>query len=282
MTSGMGCLVLNDSMMKYMGASFDLAQLICIRGVMAVALLMVIARATGAMSRLPRIVDRNVGMRVMFDSLTTFLFFGSLMHLPIGNATAINLASPLMMAMFAAFFLGERPGLIRWLAIGAGFGGVVMVIQPRIGDFNAWALMCLAATVFQSARDLVTRHISPEIPAILIAMTSLSFVTVIATSVVLVQGWQPVGIRDIGLLAINAVMLALGYWLIVNSMRHGEVSVVAPFRFSGLLVALATGFVFWGDVPSAMAWSGIALLLASGIYLLHEDRIRRVADLPVG
>jgi hypothetical protein len=74
---------------------------------------------------------------------------------------------------------------------------------------------------------------------------------------------------------------AAGYYLIVNSMRHGEVSVVTPFRYSGMLVALLTGFFVWGDIPSALAWGGIALLFASGIYLLHEDRRRRADDLPV-
>jgi drug/metabolite transporter (DMT)-like permease len=282
MTSGMGCLVLNDSMMKYMVGSFDVAQIVVVRGLMAVTMLFAIARATGATSRLPRLANRTVGLRVVLDSLTTLLFIGSLMHLPIGNATAINLASPLMMALFAAFFLGEHPGPLRWLAIGAGFGGVVLVIQPRVDDFNAWALMCVAATVFQAWRDLLTRRIPPEIPGILIALGSLAFVTLVASALLLLQEWKPVSVRDVGLLAIAAALLALGYWLIVNSMRHGEVSVVAPFRYSGLLVALTTGFIVWGDVPSPMAWSGIALLFASGIYLLHADRRRRIADLPAG
>ena len=281
MASGMACLVLNDSLMKYVGSSLGVAQLICVRGVMAVVMILVVARALGVTSRLPTLMDRYVAVRVVMDCLTALLFIGSLMHLPIGNATAINLASPLILAVFAVLFLNEQPGVRRWLAIGAGFVGVVMVIQPRLDGFNAWSLMCLAATFFQSARDMLTRRIPPAVPAILIALASVGFITLVATGLTIIQGWRPVSLASVGLLAIAAALLAAGYYLIVNSMRHGEMSLVAPFRYSGLLVALLTGFIVWGEIPSLLAWAGIALLLAAGIYLLHDERRRRDDDLPL-
>jgi drug/metabolite transporter (DMT)-like permease len=280
MVSGMACLVVNDTAIKYVGQSMGVAQMILVRGVMAALMLAAVARAVGATARLPTLVDRMVATRVVFDCLTTFLFIVSLMHLPIGNATAINLGSPLIMALLAVVFLGEHPGFRRWLAIGAGFAGIVLVIQPRVDGFNAWSLICLAATLCQSVRDLLTRRIPSAVPTILVALATVGFITTIAGGLALVQGWQPIGGFEIGLLAFAAAMLAAGYWLIINSMRYGEMTVVAPFRYSGLLVALATGFVVWGEVPSAVAWGGIALLLAAGVYLLHDERRRRADDLP--
>lgn len=281
MASGMACLVLNDSLMKYLGSSLGVAQLISVRGIMAVIMILAVARALGATANLRAMANRHVVIRAVIDSFGTLFYIGSLMHLPIGNATAINLAAPLILAVLAVLFLGEHPGHRRWLAIGVGFVGVVLVIQPRLDGFNAWALMCLAATGFQSARDLMTRRIPAAVPAILIALASVGFVTLIASGLTLVQGWRPIGLYEIGLLAVAAALLALGYYLIVNSMRHGEISVVAPFRYCGLLVALITGFIVWGEVPSALAWGGIALLLAAGVYLLHDERRRRSADLPL-
>ena len=281
MASGMACLVLNDTVMKYVGQSLGVGQLIAVRGLMAVLMILAVARALGATARMRMLLDRNIATRAVIDSLGTLLYIGSLMHLPIGNATAINLAAPLIMALLAVLFLGEHPGFGRWLAIGTGFVGVVMVIQPRIDGFNAWALMCLAATIFQSARDLLTRRIAHDIPAILIALASVGFVTLIATGITLTQGWRPISLSQIGLLAIAAALLSAGYYLIVNSMRHGEMSMVAPFRYSGLLVALLTGFIIWGEIPSLLAWGGIGLLLAAGIYLLHDERRRRDDDLPL-
>jgi len=275
MASGMACLVLNDSLMKYLGNSLGVAQLISARGIMGVLMILAVAHALGATARLRSMFNPHVAIRAMIDSMGTLLYLGALMHLPIGNATAINLAAPLIMALFAVLFLGEHPGLRRWLAIAAGFIGVIMVIQPRVDGFNAWALMCLAGTVFQSTRDLLTRRIPAAVPALLIALASVGFVTLIATGIAVVQGWQPLRPFEFALLALAAALLALGYYLIVNSMRHGEVSAVAPFRYVGLLVALATGFIVWGEVPSGLAWGGIALLFAAGIYLLHDERRKR-------
>jgi len=281
MVAGMGCLVVNDSAVKYVGQSMSVAQMITVRGLMAVTMLLAVARALGVTRHLGQLFHRTVGMRVVLDALTTLLFIYSLMHLPIGNATAINLGSPLIMALLAAMFLGEHPGVRRWLAIGAGFVGVVFVIQPRLDGFNAWSLMCLAATVSQSVRDMLTRSIPAAVPALLIAMASLAFVTLLAGLGTIVQGWQPVGWTEIGLLAFAAALLAAGYYFVISSMRHGEMSMVAPFRYTGLLVALLTGFVVWGEVPTAMAWGGIALLLAAGVYLLHDERRRRNDGVPL-
>jgi drug/metabolite transporter (DMT)-like permease len=279
--AGMGCLVLNDSIVKYVGATMSVAQLISVRGVMAAALLLAVARATGALSRLAVLRHRMLGTRVVCDALTTFLFVLSLVQLPIANATAINLGSPLIMALLAVLFLDERPGARRWLAIGAGFAGILLIIQPRIDGFNAWSLVCLLATVAQSVRDLVTRRIPRNVPAILVAFAAVSFITLIAIAMMIVEGWRPMAASEVLLLAVAAILLAAGYWFLVNSMRYGEISVVAPFRYVGLLVALTTGLVVWGDVPSPMAWSGIALVIGAGVYLLHEERRKRaVAPAP--
>ena len=79
------------------------------------------------------------------------------------------------------------------------------------------------------------------------------------------------------LLALASVFLSSGYYFIITSMRHGEMSLVAPFRYSGLLFALLLGYLIWDEVPNGLAWSGIALLLASGLYLLTSERWPRRA-----
>ena len=257
-----------------------ITQLVSVRGVMAIALTLAIVRALGLHGQIPHLANRNVGLRVILDCTTTLLYLGSLMHLPIGNATAINLASPLIIAMLAVPMLGEHPGPRRWLAIAAGFAGVVMVIKPDVDGFNAWSLMCLAATFTQSLRDLLTRWIPPHVPGLLITLASITFITSVATVATFAQGWTPVSATDVAVLAGAAVLLISGYYLIIQSVREGEMSVISPFRYAGLLVALVAGYLTFGEVPDALAWAGIALLFAAGIYLLHEERRRRDDDLP--
>ena len=275
MAAAMVCLVLNDAIVKQVGQAMPVPQMIVVRGLMAALMVLAVARATGATDRLARLADRPVLARAGIDAVGTLLYLLSLMHLPLANATSINLAAPLIMALFAVVFLHERAGRARWLAMGAGFFGVLLVIQPRAEGYNAWALVCLAGTVCHVGRELLTRRIDPTVPAILVTLSSVVVVSALAALSLLFSGWQPVSLRQLGLLALAAALLAGGYFFIVNCMRHGEMTVVAPFRYTGLLVALLLGWAVWGELPNALAWGGIALLLASGLYLLFEGRSRR-------
>ena len=282
MTAAMACFIANDSLVKYASQSMPTAQLIFVRGVMATLLVLAVARGLGATRRIGDALSRPVLLRAAVDALATVLYLASLFELPIANATAINLASPLFIAVLAVLFLHEQVGWRRWAAIGVGFIGVLLVIQPRAQGFNVFALVCLAATVCHAVRDLLTRRIPAGIPSILITLTTAVAVTLLAGALSLVEGWRPFGLFEFALLALASVFLAGGYYAIIDAMRHGEVSLVAPFRYTGLLWALILGFLIWGDVPNALAWGGIALLVGSGLYVLHRERVRARAATPAG
>ena len=272
MASAMVCLVLNDALMKHLGQALPVPQMVFIRGAFAVLMVYAVARWTGAATRLPRLLDRPVLARAALDAVGTLLYLVALMHLPLGNATAINLAAPLIMAALAVAVLHERAGPARWAAIGAGFMGVLLVIQPSAQGFNGWSLVCLSGTFFQATRELLTRRIDPAVPSLLITLASALAVLVLAAGAMALQGWQPVTPGQLALLALAAALLSSGYFFIVNSMRHGEMTVVAPFRYTGLMVAVLLGWLLWNEVPNAMAWAGIAVLLGAGLYLLRESR----------
>ena len=267
----MACLVVNDTLMKHVGTSMSVSQLVLVRGCMAVLMVLMVAHLMGATSRLSQVLDPRVATRAMVDAAGTLLYLAALMHLPIANATAINLSAPLIVVVFAVLFMRERAGVQRWLAVGAGFAGVLLVIQPREDGFTAYAFLCLAGTVFQAGRELLTRRIDPDVPSILVALASVGCVTAVAAVLTPLHGWRPVTASELGLLALAAALLGTGYYLVVTGMRQGEISLVAPFRYSALLVAVLMGYAVWGEVPNAIAWSGILLLLVSGIYLVHAS-----------
>ncbi|MDP1566900.1 MAG: DMT family transporter, partial [Polaromonas sp.] len=218
MVGAMGCFVTNDALVKFASQSMPSAQLIFIRGLMSVLLVLAVAHALGATARLREATRGWVAGRALVDAIATMLYLGSLFHLPIGNATAINLAAPLFMTMFAALFMAERVRGARWLAVGFGFLGVLLVIQPRAEGFNAWALVCLLGTLFHAARDLMTRRIHAGIPSILITLSTAVAVTVVSGVSSLFQGWQSFGLFEFGLLALASVFLTGGYYLIISSM----------------------------------------------------------------
>jgi len=168
-------------------------------------------------------------------------------------------------------------GVPAWLATGVGFAGVLLIVQPQSEGFNRYAAVCLLATVLIAVRDLVTRRVHAGVPSILVTLSNTVAVTLLAGALSVFEGWRPLGLFDLGILAIAAVFLAAAYFLIVSSTRRGELSLIAPFRYTGLLFATIVGFVVWGDTPNALAWCGIVLLIGSGIHVLRASRRARTA-----
>lgn len=275
MMAGMASFVSNDALVKFASQSLPPFQLIFVRGIFATLLLFAIAAALGATAQLRSLADRKVVMRAGFDAFATIAYLTSLFHLPIGNATAINMATPLFITLFAVIAFRERVGAGRWLALATGFTGVLLIVQPSGSAFNAWALLCLAGTLLHAARDLTTRVIDRRIPSILITVSTAVAVMLLAGLLTFVfEAWQPMRLSQYALLAAASVFLGGGYFLLTVAMRGGEMSLIAPFRYAGLLYALLLGFIVWGDVPNALAWCGIALLVAAGLYVLHGGRPR--------
>jgi|SRR5665647_29925 len=279
MTGAMAVFIAGDALVKYVSQTLGTMQLIFIRGVFGTGLLLAVAHAMGATRHMGDMLLRPVLVRSALDAVATMVFLTALFHLPIANATAINLATPLFITLFAVLMLGERVGALRWLTIAIGFGGVLLVVQPSLQGFNGYALLCVLAAVLHAARDTSTRYIAPSVPSILITLSTVIGVMALSGLLSIAEGWKPMSGRELGLLAAASVLMATGYFLLINSMRAGEMSVVAPFRYTGLLYALLFGYTVWGEVPNALAWAGIALLVGAGLYMLHSERARTRAAL---
>jgi drug/metabolite transporter (DMT)-like permease len=279
MSAGMASFVANDALVKTVSESLPSGQLIFLRGIFASVLLLAVLAAMGLLRNIPLLWDRRVVLRAFLDACATLTYLTSLFHLPIGNATAINMATPLFITLFAVIAFHEQVGAARWVAIATGFTGVLLVVQPSGAAFNAYALLCLGGTLLHASRDLITRTIDRRIPSLLVTFSTAIAVTLLSGLWSLRQDWRPASWHDLGLLATASVFLSIGYFLLTIAMRAGEMSVIAPFRYAGLLFALLLGFVVWGDVPNALAWAGIALLVGAGLYVLHGERSRARAEL---
>lgn len=289
MSLSMACFIANDAMVKLVSQSLPGAQLIFIRGVFATVLLIGVTTAMGAWRTAPgepapwqHLSQRSVLLRAFFDATASMTYLFALFHLQLGIATAINMATPLVITVMAIVLLGERVSMARWLAIAVGFTGVLLVVQPSPAGVNGWALVCLAGTLLHASRDFTTRLIPRSVPSILITLSTAVAVSLLSGVASIFEGWKPADARQIGLLATASVFLSAGYYLLTAAMRGGEMSVIAPFRYTGLLFALTLGWLLWGDIPNALAWAGIGLLVAAGLYMLHSERQRAHAELDAG
>ena len=283
MSIAMGLFITNDALVKLVSASLPGPQLICIRGLFASALMLVVCQSLGAFKRNPdtgelpiaQLLNGPLLFRASLDAGASLVYLTSLFHLPLPNATAINSATPMIIILMAVVAFNEKVGLGRWLAILVGFVGVLLIVQPAASGFNGWALLALFGTLLHSGRDLMTRVIPPRIPSLIITLSTVLSVCLLSGSISLYQGWQPVNARHLALLACASVLLSGAYFLLIGAMRGGDISVISPFRYTALLFALALGWLFWGDVPNLLALTGIALLVGAGLFLLTHGPQRQ-------
>ena len=218
-------------------------------------------------------------IRSALDATATLVYLTALFHLPLANATAINMATPLCIALIVVLWLGEQMSALRWAVIALGFLGVLLIVQPKAEGFNGYSLLCLFGTLLHAGRDLFTRKINADMPSILITVATAITVTALAAVLSAFQGWKPVTAEHIMLLSAASVFLSAGYFLLIRAVRAGDISLIAPFRYAGLLLALVIGFAVWGETPNGLAWVGIALLVGAGLYMLHNERAKSRAGL---
>lgn len=268
--------ILNDALMKLVAESVPAVQAIGVRGAFATLWCGLALLATGTWRQLGAVGHPRVLLRGVLESGSAFIFLIALFHIPFGIATAVGLSAPLMITVLAVLLLGEDVRWRRWSAVAAGFAGVLMVIQPRPDDLNAWTWVALAGTFCGSLRDVLSRNFPRGLPTLVVSFATAVIVTLVGFGWILVDGWQPMGLEALGFIVAASLLLAAGYQLVVLALRSGgELSVIGTFRYSSILWALAIGYAVWGEVPNTLATAGIVVIVASGLYILHRERVRR-------
>jgi drug/metabolite transporter (DMT)-like permease len=261
-----------DALVKYGGARLNSAQAIGVYSMFATAWLALAIAATGAWRRWRSIADRRLLLRSALGCAGLYAYLVALFQIPLGIATAVKLSSPLMLAVLAVVLLRQRVDGRTWWALGAGFAGVLLVVRPSAEalDFALW--LALLATLANALRDVTTRIITTAVPALVIAFTESALAAVVGCSWALAEGWQEMMGGELAILGAASLLLAGGYQLIVLAMRLGDVAVIGAFRYSAILWAVAIGYALWSEVPHLPAVAGIALIVTSGLYLVHRER----------
>ncbi len=279
MSVGMASFVLNDSLVKYVSASLPPAQLIFLRGLLAVLGLAALCTYTGIFQKpreaLRHLRERWVWIRSSLDGLASLVYLTAMFHMPLANATAINMASPLLIALLSGLLLGVQVSLRHWLIIATGFAGVLLVVQPQADGFNHWAWVCLGGTLLHALRDVSMRFVPSHTPSLMVTLCTATAATVLAGLWSIWQDWVPMSMTSWACLAGAAVLLSTGYFLLIQSTRSADLTVVAPFRYVGLLTAVVMGYVVWGDIPNALAWGGMLLLVGAGLMMLRSQYVQQ-------
>lgn len=279
MMAAMAGFTLNDTAMKYVTETLPLYQAIFLRGVLTVFALWLIGLAQGGLRlRLSRADLRVLGWRTVGEILATVFFLTALMHMPLADLSAIMQSLPLAVTLAAALWFGERIGWRRMLAIVVGFAGVMLIIRPGGEGFGLWSVLGVGAVLSVVLRDMATKRFSPEVSSVAVSFYAGLAVLVMGAVMIPFDGWETPTLAELGGIALAALALIAGYLAVVMTMRVGEVAVVASFRYTSLLWAVALGFLVFGDLPDAWTLAGAALVIGSGVYAFYRERVlaRRV------
>ena len=219
----------------------------------------------------------QIGRSTLLLASTCFNFL-ALRYLQLDQATAIAFSTPFFVAAMSGPILGEWVRWRRWMAIAAGFVGVLVVIRPSPADFNPAVLLSVGAAVCYALYAITTRLLSRSDSNETTLFYS-NIVGVIALLPVLPFVWvTPHEPLIIALMLLTGFFGGFGHYLFVRAHRLAPVSVLAPFTYTQLLWVIVLGFLVFGQLPSAWTLAGSAIVIASGLYLLNRERKRAVAS----
>ncbi|WP_299781014.1 DMT family transporter [uncultured Roseobacter sp.] len=273
MMASMACFTINDALIKMTGGALPLFQLLVLRGVLASLLIALLAWSRGAFR--PRVAPQDwfwIGFRSLSEVGAAYFFITALLNMPLANITAILQVLPLTVTLGSALFFREAVGWRRMSAIAIGFCGMLLIVRPGPDGFTLWSLYALIAVLCVTARDLSTRRLSSHVPSLLVTFSASLMVLVAAALASLSIDWVPVSTQLGTLIAASSLFIVGGYYFSVQVMRAGDVSFIAPFRYTGLIWALVLGWLVFGDWPSTLTLLGAGIIVATGLFTLYRER----------
>ncbi|MBR0895872.1 DMT family transporter [Bradyrhizobium tropiciagri] len=275
MAAAMASFTANDTITKAVAAELNIGEILLVRGLVAMVLVAALAWYRDALRSFSALLIWPVGLRVLGEIGGTLTYLSAIAQIPLANASAIFQALPLVITLGAALVFGEPVGWRRWLAIAAGFIGVLVIVRPGAEGFSQASLLALASVGFCAVRDLATRRIPKQLPTVFITLlTTVTVTTAGAVVLVPLGGWKAPSGHALGLLTLAAVLILIGYQCIIVSLRTGDISAVAPFRYTALPWAMLTGYLAFGHKPDMQMLAGAAIIVASGLYAFYRERKR--------
>ena len=215
-------------------------------------------------------------LRGMFLFGATFFNFQGLKTLQLAEAVSIFFFAPMVITALAGPFLGEWAGWRRWAAIIVGFAGVLVITRPGLGVFEIGHLYLICAMLSYSSYVIMTRKMSAtETAESLIFYSALAPVILMALAVPF-YGSMPASVVEWGVLLSLGIYGGLGHWLLIKAYGQATTGALAPYPYLQMVWMIVLGYLVFGDVPDGFTLSGAAIIVASGLYIVHRERRLRL------
>jgi len=273
MALGILLLTANDATSKYLVQSHPIGQVV---GLRQASTLLVLIPYMIFFSRwsLLRVVDlRGQLMRGILFIIGSMLIVWSLAVLPLATAITMLYLSPIFMVILSVPLLGERISRHRWIAVIGGFAGVLIIMRPGAAAFQWVLLLPLLAAMVNALRDVITRRLARTETSISILFWS-NIILMAGGFATLPMGWAPVSTQDAFWFVAAGIFNGTAHFCIIEALRTGEASALAPIRYTALLWAALLGFLVWGEVPELWLLAGAAVIVGSSLYMIRAERQR--------
>jgi S-adenosylmethionine uptake transporter len=215
-----------------------------------------------------------VALRALLLAIDMVFVFYAFTKLPLADAYTMLFTAPMLVTALSVPLLGERVGWRRWSAVAVGFGGVLVVLRPGFAELNLGHIAALASSSFFALSLIVARRIgNSETGSTL--LISLMAALLIVSGPALPAVYVSSSLSDLAMLAGLGLLMGLGHLGLIQALRLAPSNVVAPFHYSQIVWAVIFGLLLFGDRPSAWVIAGSTIIIASGLYILWRETVRR-------
>jgi drug/metabolite transporter (DMT)-like permease len=277
MLLGMLMFALNDTMGKWLVASYGLGQVILLRSLAALVILVPIVWMAG----LPAIMKAERPWmqlaRVVCSTAEVFCFYYAVMYLPLADVMTYWLAAPIYVAALSPLLLGDHVGWRRWTAIAVGFVGVIITLEPSAAMFTMPAVISIIGSGAFAFMMISGRFLkgTPDSTLVFFQVAGAG----LAGLVFAPFDWAPIQSGfDLGLLGLLGIVAMAAHMLVNRALKISDAATVAPLQYTLLLWAVLFGWMFFGDVPRISMVVGAALIVASGLFIFIREQMLKKRD----
>jgi drug/metabolite transporter (DMT)-like permease len=283
MLVGMFLFALNDTLGKYMVAAYSVGMLLLVRSISGLTMLAPQIWREGSMSIIRSSLRPKLLGRSMLSTLESVLFYWSVVYLPVADVVTFYMAVPIFTTALAALFLGETVRWRRWTAIGVGFIGVVIALNPTAEVWSVGSFIALAGTLSFALLMITTRRMKEEkditlitgqtITGILFGLLTLPVPLLFPSNetVPLIMGWKEAPWRDLALLALLGIVATMAHMMVTRSLKLAPASVVVPFQYLTIVWAAILGYLVFETVPGWSMIIGCIIIIAAGLYIFSRE-----------
>ena len=272
--------LLSAAVRELVNRDYPLSEVLLFRYLFASGFFWIILLATVGLAGLATRRPLDHAIRSMSGIVSLGLLYFALTRIPLADATALAYAAPIFITVLSIFLLGEIIGLQRWLAVIAGFIGVLLIARPEADGLNI-GVIAAAGSAFTGALVAIwLRKLSSSEKSVSIGIYYNTLGSLVCLVWVFWSGWLTPRGTDLWLLLGFGLGCGMQQWLLTVSFRYAEASLLAPFEYLAMVFAAIVGFIFWGEVPLATTWIGGAIIAASGLFIFMRRQKRKSSSGP--